>query len=241
MSAERLQSILGVPAVHLFDAVASTQDIAHDRAQSGAPSGTVVLADMQRSGRGRFGREWHSAAGHGVWCTIILREIDADAIEVLSLRTGLAIAERLDAFAGEPVRLKWPNDLHLGAGKLGGILAEARWSGPSVGWVAVGVGINVVPPRDVPFAAGLRGGTDRIDVLCALIEAVRKAGARPGLLGSEELKQFQARDILTGREIVAPEPGIVRGLAASGALRVETPRGMKEVRAGTVQLAEGIA
>ena len=58
---------------------------------------------------------------------MIERPRDAAALDVLSLRVGLALAPALDAFAGSAVRLKWPNDLYVGARKLGGILVEARW------------------------------------------------------------------------------------------------------------------
>lgn len=238
VTAESLTARLGAP-VHLFDTVPSTQDIAHEMAQAGAPSGTVVLADAQAAGRGRMGRAWASEPGQGVWCTVLEREVDPEATEVLSLRVGLEIANRLDAIAGEAVRLKWPNDLYLATGKVGGVLAEARWAGSSVSWIAIGVGINVVPPRDVAGAVGLPPGVNRLDVLAAVVHAVRDAASREGTLSAEELNQFQARDILTGRKISAPEAGVVRGVASSGALVVETRSGVRQVRTGTVHIVEG--
>ena len=238
---QQLARLLGVPGVELHAVVRSTQDIAHERAQAGAPAGTLILADEQRAGRGRLGRQWQSSPGAGVWCTVIERLTDQDAIEVLSLRTGLAIAERLDSLAREVVRLKWPNDLVLGAGKVAGILAEARWTGPAVGWVAIGVGVNVAAPVGVPMAAGLPPRTPRLDVLAAVVQGVREAASRPGPLSEDELNRFRVRDILTGRSIASPEPGIVRGIAASGALLVDTPTGPRALRTGTVLMAEELA
>src|SRR6185436_16510341 len=97
----------------------------------GAPAGTVVLADAQRGGRGRGGRRWASPPGVGVWLTLVERPADHAALEVLSLRLGLHAAAAVERFAarggGGPVRLKWPNDLYVGEGKLAGVLVEVRW------------------------------------------------------------------------------------------------------------------
>jgi BirA family transcriptional regulator, biotin operon repressor / biotin---[acetyl-CoA-carboxylase] ligase len=238
LSAEDLARRCGVPKVMLLGETDSTLDIAHILASRGAPEGTVVLADYQRAGRGRMGRVWTSAPGLGVWCTVIERPRDPKALDVLSIRVGLRAADALDAFAGERVGLKWPNDLILAGGKVGGILSEARWTGASVAWVAVGVGINVVRPPAVPTAAGLRAGVRRVDVLAAVVGAISSAGAAEGELSAAELERYGARDTLKGRRIVSPAVGSVAGITSSGALVVETMRGSEEHRAGTIRLAE---
>jgi biotin-(acetyl-CoA carboxylase) ligase len=125
----------------------------------------------------------------------------------------------------------------LRAGKLGGILTEARWSGASLAWVAVGVGINVLPP-DVEGAAGLRDGVQRIEVLTAVVAAVRSAAATRGELSPSEIDRYRERDALRGRRVISPSDGTVVGVAASGALLVETPAGREQHRAGTVRFAE---
>src|SRR5215218_8950134 len=66
LSAVDLAVRLGVPELALRDEVASTQDVAHALAADGAPAGTLVIADAQRAGRGRLGREWRSVAGAGI-------------------------------------------------------------------------------------------------------------------------------------------------------------------------------
>ena len=65
-------------------------------AAEGAPAGTLVVADAQTAGRGRSGRTWTSERGAGVWLTLIERPRDVDALDVLSLRVGLALAPALD-------------------------------------------------------------------------------------------------------------------------------------------------
>jgi BirA family biotin operon repressor/biotin-[acetyl-CoA-carboxylase] ligase len=241
-TADALAHRFEVPHVELLAETDSTLDVAHALAGNDAPAGTVIVADSQRAGRGQHGRSWSSRPGLGVWCTVIERPRGADAMAfaVLSVRTGLRVAKALDTLAGERVGLKWPNDLTLRAGKLGGILAEARWSGSSPSWVAVGVGINVVPPPDVTAAAALSPGVERVDVLEAIVRAVRSAGAARGALTDAELNDYHARDTLLGRRIVAPGVGRVTGISADGALVVELAdgEGTEVHRAGSIRLAE---
>jgi BirA family biotin operon repressor/biotin-[acetyl-CoA-carboxylase] ligase len=227
-----------VPHVELLVETGSTLDVAHALAEADAPAGTVVVADFQRAGRGRQGRTWSSQLGGGVWCTVIERPRDPRALDVLSLRVGLRIAEALDGLAGEPVSVKWPNDLVLRGGKVAGILTEARWAGSSLGWVAVGVGVNVTPPPDQDRATGLPAGVRRSDVLDAVVRAVRSAASANGELSAAELERYRARDVLVGRRITSPSVGTVRGIAPSGALLVDGARGPEQHRAGTIVLAE---
>lgn len=226
-----------MPQVVLYDEIGSTQDIAHDLAERGAAPGTIVLADAQRAGRGRMGRSWTSEPGQGVWCSIVERPVDLEALDVLSLRVGLLLAERLDLFASDRVRLKWPNDLVVADRKVAGILVEARWSGGLPVWVAIGIGVNVRVPA-VAGAAGLRDDVRRVDVLTVVVGAAREAGRSPGWLTDDELRRYNARDLLHGRRLVSPGIGIARGIAPSGSLLVETRQGIEQHRAGTIEFAE---
>jgi BirA family transcriptional regulator, biotin operon repressor / biotin---[acetyl-CoA-carboxylase] ligase len=227
-----------VPRVVLFDEVTSTLDIAHPLARDGAPEGTLILAERQTAGRGRSGRVWASEEGAGIWSTLLARPTDEAALEVLSLRVGLAAARALEAFTDDVVRLKWPNDLMLGDGKLGGILIESRWREERVDWIAIGIGINCRVPRDLPHARALRDGVDRLDVLAALVPAVRAAAASRGPLGAVELHVFEQRDWARGRRCTSPATGIVRGIDARGALLVRTSAGEIAARSGSLVLEE---
>jgi len=238
MTASALARSLNVPRLELRAEVESTQDIAHALAEQEAPHGILVLADAQRSGRGRMGRSWASEPGNGVWCTMVARPTDPRGVDVLSIRLGLGIAEELDTLARpEGIRLKWPNDLLLNGGKLGGILIEARWSGSTLSWVAIGIGINVRAP-DVPRAAGFGPDVQRRDVLAGVVRAAQAATSATGWLTPDELRRYRSRDALAGREIVEPGRGQVTGIAESGALLVETRQGRQEYRAGTIRYAE---
>lgn len=209
-------------------------DAAHELAGQGAPAGTLVLTDRQTAGRGRAGRTWMSAPGQSITMTLIERPADADAVGVLSLRLGLCAARVLDRHADRAVQLKWPNDLMLGPGKLGGILVEARWRSQSVEWVAIGIGVNLAAPG--PGTAGLLPGTTRTELLGELLPALRAGATAVGGLTAKELAEYTSRDWARGRQASEPVAGVVRGPSPSGALIIDTANGPVECTAGSLVL-----
>lgn len=143
--------------IHYYPEVDSTNEVAKRLAQEGAPEGTVVIAESQRSGRGRRGKKWISPSG-GVWMTIILRpDIPPSKAPQLTLVTGVAVAETLDQECGLDVGIKWPNDILIGEKKVCGILTEGSANPKGLEYVVVGIGIDL--NVDVAnFPADLREG-----------------------------------------------------------------------------------
>ena len=224
-------SRLGLAALHHRATTSSTMDDAHRLAADGAEAGTLVVADHQETGRGRAGRVWASAPRAGLWMTLIERPRDREMLDVLALRLGLALAAALDPFVSSVVRLKWPNDLFVGAGKLAGILVEARWREDVVDWVAIGVGVNMRVPAEFVGAASVQSDVSRADLLLAMVPRMRAASAGTGVLSADELRAWSTRDVSVGRSISAPIAGVVQGIAANGALLV------RSVGRGTVESA----
>jgi BirA family transcriptional regulator, biotin operon repressor / biotin---[acetyl-CoA-carboxylase] ligase len=233
-----LESALALPRVELLESTTSTLDVAHRLASEGAPAGTLVIANEQTAGRGRGGKSWQSGAGAGLWLTLIERPKETSGLGVLSLRVGIAAAEALDPFAVEPIRLKWPNDLYIDRSKLAGILVEARWREQSVEWIAIGLGINVKPPANVPGAAWLEPGTTRLEALIEVVPALRSAAAATGPLSSAEMEEFNARDLARGRPCVEPALGKVAGITASGELLVALADSVAPFRSGSLVLED---
>lgn len=125
------------------------------------------MADVQREGRGRLGRTWESPAGTSLLVSVLLRPALPEAQLHLGVACmAVAAVEACARVAGVRPRLKWPNDLVLGApeAKLGGILAEA--DPPAL---VVGLGLNVDwSAGTLPSGAAGLGPVDRD----ALLEAV---------------------------------------------------------------------
>ena len=125
--------------------------------------------------------------------------VDPSVLDILSIRLGLGVAHALDPFFPTPVRVKWPNDLYLATdaetGKVGGILCEARWHGDRLGWIAIGVGINLATPADVAGAVGLPPGPSRPEILDAVVPALRAGAAMRGGLTPTERAELARRAI----------------------------------------------
>jgi BirA family transcriptional regulator, biotin operon repressor / biotin---[acetyl-CoA-carboxylase] ligase len=231
LDVRQLERVTGAPLVVLEPSVPSTQDVAHRRAAEGAPSGTLVLADAQTAGRGRQGRPWSSPAGGGVWLSLLLRPAGPPQGGVLAIRCGLAcLAALAEVAPGVAARLRWPNDVVVAGRKLGGILCEAHWSGTSLSWVAVGVGLNVagaVDPavqRRAIALADVAAGVSRVALVAALVPRLRALEPLPPLLDAAERQAFLAaewRD--AGAEATAD-------LASDGALLVRSAAGALDRR-----------
>lgn len=215
---------LGLAAVVHHGTVDSTMDVAHELAASGAPAGTLVIADRQRRGRGRGGHRWESDEPRGLWMTLVERPTDQRVVGVLALRLGLALADALAPLVDGTIRLKWPNDLLVDDRKLAGILVEARWRDAAVDWVAIGIGINLETPPTYTSAAATVVGTTRATLLEATMPGIRAASSGASSLSAHEVERWSQRDWARGREIDQPVIGKVLGIAADGALMVQTAK-----------------
>ncbi|MBF0296656.1 MAG: biotin--[acetyl-CoA-carboxylase] ligase [Magnetococcales bacterium] len=168
--------MFGPEGYRFEEVVDSTNRMAMTLAQEGAPHGTVVVADGQTGGRGRLGRSWASPPGVNLYFSMILKpELPLERVAMLTLLTGVALAECVTAAGLDGARLKWPNDLLHGGRKLGGILAEMTARGERARYVIVGVGLNVngratgfpadVAQRAVTMAEVLGRDSNRGEVL----------------------------------------------------------------------------
>lgn len=131
--------------IHFFAEVESTNDVLFKLARSGAPHGTVVIAESQTKGKGRLSRQWQSPPGCNIYTSIALRPpIEPVYAPQITLMAGVAVAELLSGYCTRSVTLKWPNDVQIGGKKVCGILAEMSASDEGrVDFVIVGIGINV--------------------------------------------------------------------------------------------------
>lgn len=130
--------------LHFSRTTVSTNADALAAARRGEQHGSVYFADEQTAGRGRGGHGWHSAAGEGLYVSVLLRQqISATRLPLLPLAAGLAAADAIRAVSGLTADLRWPNDLLIGPRKAGGILVEARNDSERLLHAVVGIGINV--------------------------------------------------------------------------------------------------
>jgi BirA family biotin operon repressor/biotin-[acetyl-CoA-carboxylase] ligase len=250
-----------VKDVRYFESVGSTNDEAAQLAAAGAPEGTVVIARQQTAGRGRRGRQWHSAPGAGIYMSLVLRPRTSGAgasggdAALITLMAGAAAAEAVEAAEALRVALKWPNDLVVerdGRGgverrKLAGILAEGAASAAGLQHVVLGIGINLRPTAYLPELAdrvtSIERETGRPADGPRLVAELLRALAR----GRHDLLEGRTGDVLerwrargtasVGRLVRWHEgdrvlEGTTAGIDDSGALLVDSPRGRDRIVAG---------
>jgi BirA family biotin operon repressor/biotin-[acetyl-CoA-carboxylase] ligase len=226
--------------------VGSTNLLALEAAQSGAPHGSVWVADEQTAGRGRGGHSWHSIPGDGLYLSVLLRLKIAlvDALW-LSLATGLAAQSAIATITNLQPDIRWPNDLLLHEKKCGGILVETSTipsqsdSPAMLRYAVIGIGINInhssFPNEIESVATSLRreSGTPYPREL-VLIELLRALDQQIHLLEDELqdksaspklLARFEtASSWVRGKHVRVDEAGgytgVTNGLDPRGFLRV---------------------
>jgi len=179
-----------------FDEVDSTNDVAADAARQADADGLAVLAESQRRGRGRLGRQWVSPGGANVLMSVLL--IDQPqrlAHDALTIAAGLAAAEAIADACGVDCRLKWPNDVLVDEAKAAGVLVEMRRvAGRRCMVVGLGVNANAAPPagsvdrRAVSLAERLGHAVERVELVRALL---RRLDERAGQVAGGELETLR--------------------------------------------------
>ncbi len=124
----------------------STNIQASRMAESGAPEGTLVVADAQKSGKGRLGRHWETPSGVSLAMSFVLKpSYPPGKASMLTLIAALAGKRALKRLAGVDAQIKWPNDIVLNHKKICGILTEMEMTleSASIRQIIVGMGFNV--------------------------------------------------------------------------------------------------
>jgi len=191
-SVERFRSLL---STKLFGrdcryepVVGSTMDVA--RALIGAGSarhGTLVVADEQRTGKGRFGRRWLTPPGGSLAFSLLI-EPELPQLKAMSIMASLAVVEGVRAACGLECQIKWPNDVQARGRKLAGILIDSEIAGKQPSCTIAGVGINVnydtaAEPEIADIATSVMSETgrrhEREPLLAACINAFERLYATP--------------------------------------------------------------
>ena len=234
---------IGHRVMHFFT-VGSTNDVAMRQAGRGAPHGTVVLAEEQTAGRGRFGRSWYSERASGLYLSVILRPpLAPAAAPALSLMAGVAAQEAIESVTGLCPDIRWPNDLLVGKKKVCGILTEMSAELDRLHYVVLGIGINVnhrrIPKELSAIATSLRmegeNEFSRIAILVALLRNLERSYRLLLAKGPAPIvERFRAASsYASGKRIRIKTPAeeftaTTVGLELSGALRIRREGGREE-------------
>lgn len=240
--------------LEVFPEIGSTN--AYLMAQSAPDAGMhrVAIAGHQTAGRGRGEKRWLSAPGSSLCLSIAhtFRE-RPDNLAALTLAIGVAAARALGDSGVADVKLKWPNDIVSGDGKLGGILVETHHGSQRAASVVVGIGINLALPAEILASVDSTWANAPTDLGSILGRSVARESLSAAMIDrvidalltfeSRGLDAFAAswseRDWLRGRDVTVQRPGgPVRGTAfgidTDGALIVQGAAATTRVIAGSV-------
>ena len=244
--------------LHYFDMTGSTNNDAKRLAEEGDPHGTVVVADIQNTGKGRRGRAWQTLPGTALSFTLLLRpEFAPDRASMLTLVMALSVAQAVEEISDVTAAIKWPNDIVVNKKKICGMLTEMTMTPEmdEIQYVVVGVGININNGSPEEFQEEIRGTATSLKIetgrqinRAELLERVlvRFEDNYETFLGTLDLSKlreaYQKHLQGVGNEVRVLDPageytGISHGINDQGELIVEKENGEKvQVYAGEVSV-----
>jgi BirA family transcriptional regulator, biotin operon repressor / biotin---[acetyl-CoA-carboxylase] ligase len=204
--------------VTVLEETESTNAVVAERARAGAPEGTVVVAELQTSGRGRQGRTWTSPPRAGLTFSVLLRPPQVSGW--LPLLAGLSVAVAVGEQGSVKAGVKWPNDVLIedtgGAGspvrpgKVAGVLTEVTAGGA----VVIGIGLNVTTrlaelPDERATSLALAGArsTDRETILKAILRSLSRAYASWRADPAALVPAYRSACVSIGKQVRVELPG----------------------------------
>ena len=232
--------------VHLHDAASTMDEARRLAAHPGAALPAVVVADRQTLGRGRQGARWWQAPGSLAASLVIDSGGAAGPAPTWSLACGVALVEALATLAPTlGPRLRWPNDVEVGGRKLAGILVEVH----GVGRAIFGIGVNTTGHvADAPAALRdrlvtlpdtglppLERGPLLVALLPVLVGLLDTLAVDPAAL----VRRYRPWCGLEGQPVTlhlggGTHRGTCRGIAADGALLLDTAEGPRAFTSGSL-------
>lgn len=239
--------------VDVLDETDSTNDELLRLLAAGRPAGRACLAEVQMQGRGRRGRRWVATPCHNIMLSLSWRfDTGPAALAGLSLATGVAVIDALEAFGVTGVGLKWPNDILRDGRKLAGLLVDLRGEAGGPALAVLGLGLNVrLAARDAAHIdqpwASLResqdGPVDRNRLAALLITHLAGMCQRFAASGFEAYRaSWEQRHQFRGQPVTLQNDterltGIVEGIDQHGGLRLRDAQGqVRTFHAGDISL-----
>lgn len=233
----------------VFEKIVSTMDEARDRAVRGASEGTVVAAEEQEAGRGRFDRAWRAEPGKDLTFSVVLTP-ESSYVHYVNMAAALSVCSTVSEATGLDTTIKWPNDVKLAGRKVCGILIESATTRGVVDHVILGIGLNVnsnpALTREIAsIATSLYGATgrtfDRGRILAGILREFDRRYARIRA-GHSPTDEWASRLETLGRNVRVQwrdtfKDGAATAVDEQGNLILTSPDGtMQTILAGEVTL-----
>lgn len=225
-------------AIMVYSTIDSTNTQAKKLALEGTPHGTIILAEEQSAGRGRYGKSFFSPRGAGLYMSLVLKpERDMSDTQMITVAAAVAVCRAIERLTDKKPQIKWVNDIFLNGKKICGILSEAvtDFESGSIESVVVGIGVDCAVKRElVPTelrgivgsldADGLSRNALAAEIAGELLELFAKLGER------EIIDEYRARSLMFGKAVSfirgsEHKNAKVTGINDNGGLIVELDNG----------------
>ena len=201
--------------IHVYKEVGSTNTVAKQLANAGAPDGVLVVSEHQTEGRGRMGRQFYSPKENGVYFTVMRRlPFPAEVSTLVTSAAAVAVCRAIGSLYGIEAQIKWVNDVYIAGKKVCGILTEAsmNFEHQTLDYVVVGIGVNVTaqeyPPELAPIITSLDQHTsnpiDRSQLIAAIVNELEDFCEN--LSERTFLPEYRSRSFLIGQPIRVISP-----------------------------------
>jgi BirA family biotin operon repressor/biotin-[acetyl-CoA-carboxylase] ligase len=205
-------------------------------------SGSVILAEIQKEGRGRLSRSWASPQG-GIWMSLVLKpDIPLSRVYRINMAASVSICRAISRL-GLEAGIKWPNDILIQEKKVCGILTELGAQMDRLDYVVVGMGLNAnndtsaFPSqwRSTSLAAELGRGIDRCALVAAILNEMEKA--IDNMESQEIYEEWRSLSLSLGKRVrISSAEGDLTGqvvdLDGDGALILQQDRKKRRILAG---------
>lgn len=238
--------------IYRFGKIGSTNSHLLKLGEEGFPEGTVVVADEQTAGRGRFGRNWEAEPQANLLFSLLLRPrfLEQDELFILTFAAAVSVVEAIEEVTHLQPQLKWPNDVLLDGKKVAGILLETSFDSNRLSHVVLGIGLNVnqrefseaISNDAISLSLSAGKKYDRDELLFTILndfsmiyESLQKRDFY------SIMKKWRDSSIMYGKRISVNLAGnvlegICEEITDDGALVVRTDDGIKKFTAGEVTI-----
>lgn len=232
--------------IHVYEEVDSTNQVVKKMAIEHAPHHTLVVANSQTQGRGRFGRSFYSPKNSGIYMSLLLRQTASlQDTSKITIQAAVAVYEAIRECYGIETQIKWVNDIYYQGHKLCGILCEAisDFESGQVEAIIMGIGLNVTtqdfPEKLSEIATALPlKRANRNALIAAILQQFFLLEQQPF---SMVLDSYRQASLLMNKTITYPWKqemceGIVTAINDEGNLVVESKGEKRILQSGEVSI-----